>query len=987
MEVFGLIHNSRKRKARSSSHSAVKQSRRAGKNLRKYPAIKGPKVLQDAWDKKKTVRQNYEALGLVHTMNPVAHGGTENLASTPKPEPAASPAGEATPSKPIPQRFGRIIRDENGAVLRIELPEETEQGQTNSRDKGKGRAVETRGDAMDDSDEETEKMIPAEALSWVHIGGNAPKDTNPNGLGIGPKKGGKELVTALEKLSASGVKIPRHASAHEIVWLKDLVATHGRDINAMAHDLKRNVWQKTPGELKRAPAFSLFYHHDILRDTFFETRYSRVLESFCLYHMAQEAQTIKDLHAASAGFKALLNDDVEGAKKALSEGSSPFHLLGLGVVNFLQAALGMEEGLMPDAVASLTAAEAGAKVAAKAIRSAKGSAPSRYPVGMEHEICQADAIVLLGLTQALGESYMGYLQCIAHGKFGKIYKQVFPHGLGSYGTPAQTPMMSRTSSTANLTSSAPASTNESALPTPSSGTSSAASSIVNGKVGNAPTMPIPTVKGVGGLFGRLTGKSNSSQITLSAPSTPIDRNIVPDGPVEELIVAGAAFGFGLFNLVFSLLPNKVKAPGLSIRPASRARSVECRRWSRERCSQFVRSLVLMTYNGVVLLLTGWQADEERVVKQYREILQSYVQPARSPCPRRSFSLVSVEHKYPYGSLWLLNRAKLQRMTFNPSKAIEILEGGLSAERPVKFRQADALLLFELAWTLLADRRYEEAAESFLKIKELNSWSHATYTFIAAGCYLSLAREKPEFKTKARALIDLVPQLLDRKKIGGRDLPTEVFIQKRIDFYKRKQARRAGPGTENDYMDSIFISPAEGEHIFRPRNTPRARFADDKASRFDQNWQSAHIANLVVLSPVISTASGSFTEEKASNTADLDTGDEIAIRHLLLGVLHRAAGEYALARAHLDAVVADEGNVEGKWSGQVSKFELAVNDLREVPGGANRDRWATALKAATTHLDQAVARGGAGVDLSSRLDSRIALLRDEIEVKMQTLGLK
>ncbi|QRV74892.1 mitochondrial outer membrane protein IML2 [Ceratobasidium sp. AG-Ba] len=342
----------------------------------------------------------------------------------------------------------------------------------------------------------------------------------------------------------------------------------------------------------------------------------------------------------------------------------------------------------------------------------------------------------------------------------------------------------------------------------------------------------------------------------------------------------------------------------------------------------------MTYNGVVLLLTGWQADEERVVRQYREILQS------------------VEYKYPYGSLWLLNRAKLERMTFNPSKAIEILRDGLSAERPVKFRQADALLLFELSWTLLADRRYEEAAESFLKIKELNSWSHATYTFIAAGCYLSLAKEKPEFKAKARAALDLVPQLLDRKKIGGRDLPTEVFIQKKIDFYKRKQVRRAGPGTESDYIDSIFVSPAEAYPVVWNTHC-----------RITTAIAQAHISNLVVLSPVISTASGSFTQEKTETTAELDTADEIAVRHLLLA------------------------NVEGKWSGQVSKFELAVTDLREVPANASRDRWSQALKAATTHLDQAAARGGANVDLSSRLDSRIALLRDEIECKMQALGLK
>lgn len=31
-----------------------------------------------------------------------------------------------------------------------------------------------------------------------------------------------------------------------------------------------------------------------------------------------------------------------------------------------------------------------------------------------------------------------------------------------------------------------------------------------------------------------------------------------DGPVEDLIIAGTAFGFGLFNLVFSLLPKKIQ---------------------------------------------------------------------------------------------------------------------------------------------------------------------------------------------------------------------------------------------------------------------------------------------------------------------------------------------------------------------------------------------------------------------------------------------
>ncbi|CAE6427555.1 unnamed protein product [Rhizoctonia solani] len=233
-----------RRKARSGSHSAVKQSRRAKKNLRKHPAIKGPKALQDAWDKKKTVKQNYEAMGLVHSLNPVAQGGTEKTLLAPTLEPNST----TSMPNPIPQGRGRIIRDENGTVIGVELPEEPEAPIIQ-----KGNGKEAWGEAMDDSDEEAEKVISPDASNWVKIGKGAPKEESASsGLGISQKKTEKGVVGALEKLSASGVKTQRHASMHEVVWLKELVAVHGTDITAMAHDLKRNVWQKTPGELKRA---------------------------------------------------------------------------------------------------------------------------------------------------------------------------------------------------------------------------------------------------------------------------------------------------------------------------------------------------------------------------------------------------------------------------------------------------------------------------------------------------------------------------------------------------------------------------------------------------------------------------------------------------------------------------------------------------------------------------------------------------------------
>ena len=71
---------------------------------------------------------------------------------------------------------------------------------------------------------------------------------------------------------------------------------------------------------------------------------------------------------------------------------------------------------MTEASKFLANAEAGAKEQAKAARNGTSKykdAPSRqFPPGMEWEILQADSVVLLGLTNALQESYMGFVKCL-----------------------------------------------------------------------------------------------------------------------------------------------------------------------------------------------------------------------------------------------------------------------------------------------------------------------------------------------------------------------------------------------------------------------------------------------------------------------------------------------------------------------------------------------------------------------------------------------
>ena len=92
-----------------------------------------------------------------------------------------------------------------------------------------------------------------------------------------------------------------------------------------------------------------------------------------------------------------------------------------------------------------------------------------------------------------------------------------------------------------------------------------------------------------------------------------------------------------------------------------------------------------------------------------------------------------------------------------------------------------------------------------------------------GCYISLGDRE-----KAKELFGKVPTLLDKRKYGGKELPTEVLIKKQsnydilllryqdllivlkilVAFYKAKAKRRCNDETK--YVDEIKISIAEGK---------------------------------------------------------------------------------------------------------------------------------------------------------------------------------
>ncbi|KAL9714994.1 Nucleolar protein 16 [Leucoagaricus gongylophorus] len=236
-----------RRKARSSSHRPVSHTKHAKRNLKKMPTIRGPNVLRECWDKKKTLKQNYAALGLLDSLNPQVSGRIEKNQETsvvhlPEASNASSPNAFQIQSL-IPPGFGRIIRDGTGNVVQVEMNERV-QHTMGEKDTQIGM-------------ERLDPVIGADVLTKWLINENTTTAC---------REGSSQQIyisNALEKIStprtasrtlsfaSSGVG-PRYSSKAETLYLQKLVDKYGDNIDQMTKDHKLNSDQRTPVQLRNA---------------------------------------------------------------------------------------------------------------------------------------------------------------------------------------------------------------------------------------------------------------------------------------------------------------------------------------------------------------------------------------------------------------------------------------------------------------------------------------------------------------------------------------------------------------------------------------------------------------------------------------------------------------------------------------------------------------------------------------------------------------
>ena len=140
-------------------------------------------------------------LGLSSRLNASTWCAPESSAFTP----AIAPKEASNKLQP---GEARIIRDETGAVIRIEHAPTVEE-------------------ALDQE--------------WEGITDGAPAEYRET----------TDVVRQLEALARSEVKKERTQSDREKEWIESLITKHGDDIKKMAKDRKLNPFQQTEGDIRR----------------------------------------------------------------------------------------------------------------------------------------------------------------------------------------------------------------------------------------------------------------------------------------------------------------------------------------------------------------------------------------------------------------------------------------------------------------------------------------------------------------------------------------------------------------------------------------------------------------------------------------------------------------------------------------------------------------------------------------------------------------
>jgi hypothetical protein len=197
----------------------------------------------------------------------------------------------------------------------------------------------------------------------------------------------------------------------------------------------------------------------------------------------------------------------------------------------------------------------------------------------------------------------------------------------------------------------------------------------------------------------------------------------------------------------------------------------------------------------------------------------------------------------------------------------------------------------------------------------------------------------------------IPTSMNRKRFMGQPPSSEIYLEKRIKFYTTKTNRWKAEGwsaKDAEWWDTVRISTALELSLY---------------------WNQFTHYPPQSLKDLIARLEGL----RAQEPPELDTPEEVALCHTILGACYSALSELDKAKNYLE--LAEDAFSSGlneayTYLGALSRLHLArlaCQEAEATAGGGSKEVWRNKLQYAEAKLDQVFAQ--TAYDMNGRVESR------------------
>uniref|UniRef100_A0A8C6PIF8 Tetratricopeptide repeat protein 39B n=1 Tax=Nothobranchius furzeri TaxID=105023 RepID=A0A8C6PIF8_NOTFU len=297
---------------------------------------------------------------------------------------------------------------------------------------------------------------------------------------------------------------------------------------------------------------------------------------------------------------------------------------------------------------------------------------------------------------------------------------------------------------------------------------------------------------------------------------------VNSSPPFQQFEGGVKLGIGSFNLMLSLLPQRILRL-LEFIGFSGNRSFGLSQLREGAANQSLRSilcvLTLLFYHTFVSLILG--TGEGNLVEA-EALLEPY------------------QEKYPKGSIILFYSARIATLRGNFEKARARYEECISSQQ--EWKQIHHLCYWELMWTHTFQQEWPQAYQYADLLCKESRWSKAIYVYQKAAI-LSMMPEE-EVKKTGEDIMELFRQVEGLKqRLAGKSIPMEKFAVRKSRRYK---AANPVPlvipalemmyvwngfnivGKRADFTESLLVSVERAEQQLRDDPNPSEFHPDDSS---------------------------------------------------------------------------------------------------------------------------------------------------------------